>query len=110
MAKQLVIEYKGKTYTLEYTRRSVEKMERNGFLASDITTKPMTTLPEMFAGAFLAHHTFLKREVIDDIFAHMTDKGELISKLAEMYNEPLQTLIDDPAETEEGNASWTASW
>lgn len=109
MAKQLRFTYQDKDYCLEYTRKSVETMERNGFVASDIQDKPMTTLPALFAGAFLANHRFVKQDVIDAIFAKMTNKGELIGKLAEMYNEPIMTLIDEPVEAE-GNLDWTASW
>ena len=109
MAKQLRFTYQDREYCLEYTRKSVETMEKNGFVAADIANKPMTTLPALFAGAFLANHRFVKQEVVDAIFAKMTNKGELIGKLAEMYNEPIMTLVDDPDEAE-GNLSWTASW
>lgn len=109
MSKQLFIGYEGKDYTLEFTRRTVAEMERNGFNASDIATKPMSTLPELFAGAFLAHHRFVKRSVIDEIFSKMKNREELIGKLAEMYNEPIRSMLEEPEENE-GNVSWTASW
>lgn len=109
MSKQLKFTYQDKSYCLEYTRKSVEMMEKNGFVASDIKEKPMTTLPALFAGAFLANHRFVKEDVIDEIFSKMTNKTELIGKLAEMYNEPIMTLIDEPEEAE-GNLDWTASW
>lgn len=109
MSKQLRFTYDGKDYCLEYTRKSVERMEKGGFKASDMEDKPMTTLPALFAGAFLANHPFAKQDVIDAIFSKMPNKTELIGKLAEMYNEPIMTLIDDPEETE-GNVDWTASW
>lgn len=109
MSKQLNFEYNGIKYTLEYTRRSVEQMEREGFVAEDIQTKPMTMLPTLFAGAFKAHHRFVKQDVIDEIFSKMTNKGDLIGKLAEMYNEPIMALIDEPAESSE-NLTWTQSW
>lgn len=109
MSKQLRFTYQGKQYCLEYTRKSVETMEKSGFVASDIKDKPMTTLPALFAGAFLANHRFVKQEVIDEIFSKMTNKSDLIGKLAEMYNEPIMTLIDEPEEAE-GNLDWTASW
>ena len=60
MAKQLCIKYNDKEYTLEYTRKSIELMERRGFKISDIQDKPVTTLTALFAGAFLAHHKFVK--------------------------------------------------
>ena len=45
----------------------------------------------------------------NEIFSHMTNKEELIGKLAEMYNEPIMALVEEPEESE-GNVSWTASW
>ena len=109
MNKQLHFNYQDKEYCLEYTRKSVEQMEKSGFVASDIKDKPMTTLPALFAGAFLANHRFTKQGVIDDIYSKMTNKVDLIGKLAEMYNEPIMALVDEPEETE-GNLGWTASW
>lgn len=109
MAKQLKFTYNDKDYVLEFTRRTVSEMEKKGFIASDVENKPMTTLPALFEGAFLAHHRFEKKEVIDAIFAKMKDKGELIGKLAEMYNEPIMALVEEPDESE-GNLNWTASW
>ncbi|WP_314156382.1 DUF5055 domain-containing protein [Stomatobaculum longum] len=109
MAKTLEFTYKGKDYVLEYTRKSVQEMEKRGFVAADADTKPMTVLPMMFEGAFLAHHRFEKKEVIDEIFSKMSDKENLIAKLAEMYNEPIMTLLDEPSE-KEGNVNWTVNW
>lgn len=109
MAKQLIFEFDGKEYTLEYTRRTVAEMEKKGFIASDITDKPMTTLPALFAGAFLAHHRFVKEDVINDIYSKLTKKEDLIGKLAEMYNEPIMALVEEPEENE-GNVNWTATW
>lgn len=109
MAKQLHFTYDGKDYTLEFTRRTVAEMEKKGFIASDITKKPMTTLPALFAGAFLAHHRFVKSDIIDNIYSKLTKKEDLIGKLAEMYNEPILTLVEEPEEAE-GNLDWTATW
>lgn len=109
MSKQLNFNYNGTDYTLEFTRRTVEQMEREGFVADDIKTKPMTMLPTLFAGAFKAHHRLVKREVIDAIYDKMTDKAGLIAALAAMYNEPLLALLEEPTESSE-NLTWTQSW
>lgn len=108
-AKTLQFTYDGKDYTLEYTRKTVTEMEKKGFIASEVEAKPMSTLPALFEGAFLAHHRFEKKEVIDKIFSAMTNKEELIGKLAEMYNEPIMALVEEP-EQSEGNVDWTASF
>lgn len=113
MAKQLTINdpVSGVTYTLEFTRKTVELMEKNGFVAADMERKPMTLLPALFADAFLAHHRFVKRDVIDAIYAKLNHKDELIGALVEMYNEPLMALLDEPEqENDEGNLSWKAGW
>jgi len=110
MAKQISFEYDGKQYTLEFTRKSIEIMERQGFNINDITDKPMTTLPALFAGAFIAHHRFVKREIIDEIYSKLTNKQELLQKLAEMYNEPLEALMEDPDDNEGNAVNWEASF
>lgn len=107
MAKQLTFTFNGKDYTLEFTRNSVRQMEKDGFIASEIDSKPMTVLPALFAGAFLAHHRFEKKAVIDEIYSKLKDKQLLIERLAEMYNEPISSLLDEP---EEGNLDWTPNW
>ena len=81
MAKQIIFSYEGKDYTLEYTRRTIQQMEAEGFVAEDI----------------------------DKIFAGMPDKESLIGKLAEMYNEPIMSLMDEPDE-KTGNVEWVTSW
>lgn len=108
-AKQIILTHEGKKYTLEFSRKSIETMERQGFVAADISTKPMTTLPALFAGAFQMHHRFLDKSVIDAMFYKIEDKEAFIGKLSEMYNEPLVTLVDEPEE-DEGNIKWEASW
>ena len=109
MGKQLNFEYNGKEYVLEYTRESVKQMEREGFVAGDIVNKPMLTLPKLFAGAFKAHHKYdTKQKQIDEIFELFKNKQALVEKLAEMYAEPMETLMDD---VDAGNAiAWEANF
>ena len=109
MAKTITFNFEGTDYTLEFTRRTVAEMERKGFVADDIDIKPMTTLPALFRGSFLAHHRFVKDDVIDRIFSMIPNKSDLIGRLAEMYSEPILTLVSEPEENE-GNVNWTASW
>lgn len=110
MAKQINLNYNGKDYCLEYTRDTVKQMEREGFVSSDIVTKPMSTLPKLFAGAFKAHHKFdTKQKVIEEIFDALSNKGALVEKLAEMYAEPMETLMDDCGD-EKNAAVWDASF
>ena len=110
MAKQIKFEYKGKEYCLEYTRETVKQMEREGFVASDVVAKPMLSLPKLFAGAFKAHHRFdTQQKVIDEIFDSLTNKGALVEKLAEMYADPVESLMEDCGD-EKNAIVWDASF
>ena len=107
MAKQITFTFDGKDYCLEFTRKTVERMEANGFDATEFARKPATYLPQLFAGAFMAHHRFIKKPQVDEIFEAMPNKDILIEKLAEMYTDPIESMFDEP---EKGNVDWTASW
>lgn len=110
MAKTLNFTFEGKDYELEFTRETVRTMERAGFVADELLNKPMTLFPELFAYAFYAHHRFMKRKDIDRIFAAMPNRPELLTKLVEMYRDPLTELMDDPEGSAAGNVSWTTNF
>lgn len=105
--KQITFSFEGKEYTLEYTRNTVRQMERRGFVADDIVSKPMTVIPDLFAGAFLSKHPNVKREKIDKIYEAMNGKQRLIRALTDMYNDTIESLLDD---ANEGNCDWTPSF
>lgn len=110
MSKILSFEYDGTHYELEYTRRTVREMEKAGFVLDELDTKPMSVLPDLFAGSFLAHHRFAKPSVIEDIYKCMPDKSGLINKLCEMYNDTVKTLLEDPDDNTEKKVNWTTNW
>ena len=101
MATKIIFTHDEKEYCLEYTRKTVKLMEDRGISPANILGAPMTTLPELFAGAFLANHKFTDRKIIDAIYNKMGDKKALVGTLTKMYNEPIEALT---ADVEEGNA------
>lgn len=108
MTKKITFVYNGKNYCLEFTRNSVKMMEKKGFVVADVLTKPISMLPELFAGAFLANHPFTRRKEIDEIYQKFDDKGELVNALAEMYS----LVVDDFAnelETSGNGLKWERS-
>lgn len=108
MAKQIVFDFEGKEYTLAYTRNTVKLMEANGFNAEELKAKPNLNVEALFNGAFLAHHKHTNAETKERIFRVLPNKDELLAKLVEMYNEPMEALFAEP---DEGNAvSWTATF
>lgn len=105
MNKQIKFTYEGIDYKLEFTKKTEKIMESNGFRISEVGDKPQTMIPELFAGSFLANHKYTKRELIDEIYEQISDKEALLSKLGEMYNEPMESLLEA-----EGNLKWEASF
>ena len=98
--------YDKKEYVLEYNRQSVKTMESQGFVLEELTTKPMTMIPLLFAGAFIKNHSGkdgVKRKVIDEIFEEIGDKTALMETLMEMYADTLASLTDS---NNEGNVTW----
>ena len=110
MSKQITFTYNGKPYTLEFTRKTIRQMEDAGFNIQTINEKPMTMLPDFFAGAFRVNHRNVSRDLIDEIYSNMPQKDKLIEKLVEMYNEPLSALMDEPDEDSAKKVDWTASF
>lgn len=99
--------YEDKEYVLEYDRQSVKTMEGQGFILGELTDKPMTMIPLLFAGAFIKNHRGVKRRVVDEIFDDITDKTPLMEALMEMYAETLSSLTD--GDKSEGNVKWAVA-
>ena len=111
MATKITVKYQKSEYTLEYSRNAVKQMEQQGFVLDQIGDKPMTMVPLLVYGAFMKHHKGIKRNLVDEIYEHITDKvgdGEngFIQALLEMYAETVNTLTDNSS-VDEGNA---ATW
>ena len=107
MASTIKFSYNGKDYCLEFTKASVKAMEDRGFSPSKILEAPVTYLPELFYGAFRAHHPYINRKLVDEIFEGMKGRAELVNVLIEMYNEPIKALTEEK-DDDAGNAiEWT---
>ena len=105
MAKTISFTWNDKNYTLEFTRASVVKLEKSGFEIQKAADLPVSTIPDLFAGAFVAHHPLVKQATIDEIYANMPDKTQLVEKLVEMYVDVINTLLDEPSD-ETKKISW----
>lgn len=106
--KQIKFNYQGQDYILEYTRDTVVQMEDRGLSREELEKHPMTSVPELFYGAFLAHHRYVGHKKTDEILAKMPNKTELLGTLLEMFIEPVNALFSDPEESE-GNVAWETS-
>lgn len=103
MNKKIEFNYNGKDYVLEYNRKSIEYIERQGFSISQLAEKPMLMLPMAFTGLFFKNHKNTRQSEIDEIYDNFKDKDMLINTIAEMLNEAYSSLQDD---NKEGNIDW----
>lgn len=94
----------GNKYKLEFTKKSIIRMENAGFTLEDIEKAPVKQITLLVQGAFMANHPHVKEETIEKIYDSLKDKNKFLEKLAEMYNEHAEKLV------EEGNADWVANW
>lgn len=114
--KKIVIKFENEQkkieeYTLEYTRSTVAMAERAGFRLDDLGSCPATQIPLLFRFAFAKNHKFLHQDKIDKIFEQLKGHSDFISKLIEVYSEPLVALFGDEEEGDEGKkAMWEASF
>lgn len=102
----VVKDKEGRKYTLRFTRREVERMERNGFKID--TDTPNTMIRALFRGAFKADRQsrFVSDEKIDEIWAAQTKKDELLTALTKLYMKPLEDLMAEPDDADEENPTW----
>ena len=85
----------GREYTLEYSRKTVSKVEQAGFDANQLEAKSMTMIPLMFWGAFLMHHPHMTKDQTDKILFEGLGglSDEEMTYLGKLYAVPFQTLI-----------------
>lgn len=88
-------------YTLEFNRESIKFAEDRGFRLKDVSTFPMTKIPELFFYAFRMHHPNVARANTDKIIFGEEGFGGLggipdgvIERLFELYDVPFGTMVD----------------
>ena len=75
-------------------------MEDKGFDINSYQKKQVNFIRQLFAGAFIAHHPKLPLTKIDEIYDSLENKEGLLDELAQMYAEPVNTLVSS------GNVKW----
>lgn len=106
MNTKINLTYKGESYTLEYNRMTVKMLEASGFVLEEFLEKPMSNIELAFAGAFVKNHKKVNQSIIDEIFNKTKDKKGLIACLQRMITECYDSLLDEPEDGDEGNATW----
>ena len=105
MNTKINLNYKGVTYTLEYSRMAIKLIENDGFKLDGFKEQPMNMIDLAFKGAFYEHHRKVSQSLIEEIYSHCKDKSGLIDVLLKMITECYSSLTDEP-DGDEGNATW----
>jgi len=95
----------GKEYMLAFDRSSCNRLSNIGFTLDDIDEKAVIRIPQLVAGAFLKFHSDMSRAEIDKVWKEVKGKEALLLELAKMYQEPIDSLLEEPKDDEK-NATW----
>ena len=104
MATKLKFGYAGKDYTLEFNKENVKMLSARGFSNELLAQRPLDAVPMLFKGAFGMHHKNVSGKVIDEIYENMANKEALLEMLINMFSEPINDLMEEPAEA--SKISW----
>jgi len=82
-------------YTLEFSRKTVSRIEQAGLDISQLESKSMTMIPLLFWGAFLMHHPHMTKDQTDRILFEKLGglQTEELEYLGKLYAEPFKTLV-----------------
>lgn len=108
MVKPIIIKSDTEEYTLEFNRESIKFAEMRGFKIEDVSSFPMTKVPELFFYAFRMHHKNISREKTDKLlFEELGGIPEgLIERLGELYAQPFEALNIVEEGEERKNSKW----
>ena len=107
MGKEIKVRDKeNNTYVLTFTAETVKATEGRGFVLEELDKKPMTMMPLLLEGAFLAKEANrVSPEKVIEIWQNVKDKQGVLQKLIILYNDPIDELF-----ATEGNAEWECNF
>ena len=100
----ILTDEKGNKYTLEFNARVVKRMQRNGFKLD--LDYPNVMIEELLTGAFQMHHKGMRPDQIMDVWSYQRKKDDLLGILVQLYNKPLEDLMNEKEDTENEDPTW----
>ena len=103
----LKITFNGTDYVLQFSRKTVKEMESRGYhnTGDALLNAPVSSFEALFSGAFLMHQPRMKEEDKRAIWKGLSNKDDLVEALVKLYQEPLESFMDDPDENVK-KATW----
>ena len=107
--KPMVIENKdtGKTYTVEFNRATIVKMDRLGVIGDEFiansSKSPLNVASTLFYWGLQMHHPEITQEEADDILFDGLGLGnDVLERLSELFMAPYTSIIEARK-----NSRWT---
>lgn len=107
MAKKVVLNVKGLSYTLEYNVSSVRRMEANGFSLESSSSVPLNTVIQLFEGGLYKKHKTIAGNKAQKLFEEVAkayDISTLTTSLIELVMDVYSIISgDNDEDNEDGN-------
>ena len=104
--KHITFTADGVDYTLEYTPRTIRKMEQEGFDFTKMENMVINVPYELFRGAFISRHNYVPKEERDRLYELLVNENEDGQNLLECLSEMLKDEIEFITNKPKGNVSW----
>lgn len=88
-------------YTLEFSRATVVKAERQGFRMDQLGEFPLTACQALFWYSFQMHHSGIDKRKTDEVFDEIggIEAKGLMERLVDLYNAAMRsTKVDENGE------------
>lgn len=97
------------SYVIEYDRDSILYAESIGFDATKAQGAIATDMVTLFRAGFHKNHPLVGKDVVYEMWDRISDKQGLFSILMQMFQEPYEALLSEPAKDSKGNVTWEAT-
>lgn len=104
--KTITFTVDGVDYTLEYTPRSLRKMEQEGFDFTNMEHMVLNVPYELFRGAFIARHNYVPKEERDRLYELLVNENDEGQSLLECLSDMLKDEIEYITSKPKGNVTW----
>lgn len=95
MSKKVIVEVKGVSYTLEFNRWAIKRIEALGFSVTNVSEKLVTNIELLFQGSLMKNHLSIKPKqaatIMDDLMEDY-DVSDLLDILIDLYMDAMPVI------------------
>ena len=98
--------YDGKEYTLGFNRRTAEALSDSGFTLDKYADDVVGYRGRLFEGSFAMNHRATNHATVTEIWKHLPHKTDIMEALVNIYVEVVNTIWEEPDESDEKKVEW----